>query len=157
MSEEKLKENKGVVKNRKRKIKLVIAGIVTAAILAAVVFKLYEGRSPGVKISSPSVSDLSREISLTGNITSDKTVSFFSPISAPIDSINVKEGDMVKKGDVLLSFDEDKLALILKNAELAYTQANSSYLGQIQRGNEYSVKKANASSMLPDDKHFFQQ
>ena len=152
MSEEKLKEKRigKVIKNKSGKIKLAIACIVIAAVLVAIGFKVYGGGICGVKISSPAISDLSREISLTGNITSDKTVSCFSPISAPIAGINVREGDIIKKGAVLLSYDEDKLALILRNAELAYTQANSSYLGQVQRGNEYSVKRANASSMLPD-------
>lgn len=99
----------------------IISGIAVISIAAGVV-SVNAGTSMKVKSAAASTSDLSRYTELNGNIVSNTVKDYYSRIDSRIGKIYVREGDYVKKGDLLISYDEDDLNL---KKEIAKTDADS--------------------------------
>ena len=66
-------------------------------------------------------------LSISGTVESAETKSYFSDVTAPIETLNVKVGDKVKTGDLICTYEQESLDLAQKNAELAIQQAKGNY------------------------------
>lgn len=69
------------------------------------------------------LSDISVSVSGTGQVSSLKSVSITSKVSGDLLSVNVKNGDTVKSGDVLFKIDNTEGLKTLKSAQLALESA----------------------------------
>ncbi|MBD2385851.1 NHLP bacteriocin system secretion protein [Cylindrospermum sp. FACHB-282] len=90
-------------------------------------------------------------ITVTGRgvlIRPDRIVSFESPISGQLQSVNVKTGECIEKGYVLATIDpkELKLQLQLQRSKLAQLQTQEQYMRLIQQQRTETEKVAIASS-----------
>ncbi len=108
----------------KKKI-AILSGIVAVSVVAGVV-SVNAGTGLKVKSAKVTTGDLSKYTELNGNIVSNTTREYFSRVDSRIGKIYVREGDYVKKGDLLISYDEEDLDLKL---ELARTNADSKVEG----------------------------
>ncbi len=66
-----------------------------------------EARVPTVKVTQVMKGEVEDKISCVGNIVGQEMVTLMSKIPGKIDSFLVKEGDKIKKGDVLVLIDRD--------------------------------------------------
>lgn len=64
--------------------------------------------------------DIKDLLSLTGNILPNAQVTVFSLVPGEVEKIFVKEGDYVRKGEVLARIDYERISLALEQAKAAY-------------------------------------
>ena len=132
----------------KNKKKLgILSGIVAVSIVAGVV-SVNAGTSMKVKSYTVSYSDIAQYTELNGNIVSDTVKDYYSKVDARIGKVLVREGDYVKKGDLLISYDEEDLKL---KTELAQAQAGSrdeSLNGKLSADSRIAGMYAEAASSI---------
>ncbi len=90
--------------------KLVIG---TCLVLAAAVGGLSVTTSAGtaIKTAEAATGQLDCELELNGKVESLNEKKYYAKVAGPIGNVNVKEGDLVKKGDLLISYDMEKIEL----------------------------------------------
>ena len=111
---------------RKRVLIPVILGV------AVVGFFIYSSVTAGsapmpVVCSTAYTGSVEERISASGKVGSAESKTYFAPAGARIEKLNIKAGDSVKAGDVLLTFDTSDLEQSKKRADLEVTSASSSY------------------------------
>ncbi len=132
---ENAEENDSYTPGKKKGIvKFVILGIVAAVIIIAVIFNIQKKNAPmPVTVEQVAKGDIEVIVSISGNVSSDETKTYYSDIAAPISEFELTVGDRVNKGEVLYQFNEEELEKMKKQAELNLQQANGSYSGNIEK------------------------
>lgn len=146
------KEKKPWDKAKKKKVRRrVIAGV-----LAALVISFFVGNSMMAKNAAPmvttvaaSVGDVEQTLSTGGTVKSDETRTYFAPLSVEVGEVKISTGDTVKKGDVLLTFDEKALAEKKQEAQYRLASNEGGYESSVHKNNEYITDLAEANRNLP--------
>ncbi len=117
------------VKKKRFKKRYLVIGAAVLVIGAFVVARLNSAKSSIVMVETQEVAlgNIENILSVSGTVESAESKSYFSEVTAPVDKIDVKVGDKVKKGDILCTYDQEALDLAQKSAELSITQAKGSY------------------------------
>lgn len=114
-------EDESVKQFRRKKggwVKWLILGLVIAAVVGFVVYKAIDAKkklqealaSNDTTTAQVTRMDLSKAISATGTIQSKDVRTITSPLSGvKIDEVNVKVGDMVKEGDIVVTFSREDI------------------------------------------------
>ena len=134
------------MKEMSKKKKFIAAGI-AVVVLVVGVSSLSGNAAQKVDTATVSRSTLEQKVELNGNVETDNVLTYYSQIDGKIGSINVKKGDFVKKGDVLITYDEENLNYNIAMADLNAQSQLGSYNNQIQTGGRtaglYSEAKRN--------------
>lgn len=101
---------------------------------------------PKVQVAAVTKGDLSQELDATGTVESQKKKTFFSPVNATIKEMDIAMGDVVKKGQMLVSFDLEDLEKENQKAELNLLSGKYDTQNTINKSNEAVNKKANAQA-----------
>ncbi len=98
-------------KKKKKKKVIIFVAILAAIVIAAVVLISIFGKKPAEMVSTVEVEtrDLENSVSFSGTVESKVFQKVASAEDASILAINVKEGDKVKKGDVLATLNTKDL------------------------------------------------
>ena len=91
------------------KKKVTVISLITIAALAIGGISLNASAAIRVNSYTASKGNLSRVTEINGNVVSNNTTSYYSQIDGRIARIAVKEGDYVKKGDLLIAYDTDEI------------------------------------------------
>ncbi|MEQ8155892.1 MAG: efflux RND transporter periplasmic adaptor subunit [Clostridiaceae bacterium] len=113
---------------KKKKI-VKIAGIILAiALIVSGGVRAAANKNKGlsVRTSRAENKDLKSYLSTTGVIESAKSKDYYAS-QLKVTKINVKTGDKVKKGDVLVTFDTSDLDSAVKQAQISYNNAQLQY------------------------------
>ena len=101
---------------------LIVLGISIPLILSAVLkkqmAKLMGNVGTPVDVETAVKGSLSQELEISGQIQTEETKSYFAPVSATVATCDYKPGDIVKAGDMLVTFDTSDLQEQLENAKL---------------------------------------
>ncbi|WP_244834475.1 efflux RND transporter periplasmic adaptor subunit [Clostridium sp. BJN0001] len=117
------KENKKNKPKKKIKKRFILLGIVLVIILAIIIKSFIMPKPLKVaECSSLSRGNIKTSISVTGNIKAKDSYDVYTKLNNSIKEVKVKEGDEVKKGDVLAILDSSELE---KDLELAKEQAGT--------------------------------
>ena len=118
-----------VKKKKKFKKRYIVIAAAVLALIGFIYTKINAGKNAMVMVETQDVAlgTIENVLSISGTVQSGETKSYFSDVSAPIDTLNVKVGDKVNAGDVLYTYKADSLDLAQKNAELAIKQAKGTY------------------------------
>ena len=105
------------VRKKKFKKRYLIIGAAVLAIGAIVVARLNSAKNSIVTVETHEVAlgNIENILSVSGTVESAETKSYFSEVTAPIDKIEVKLGDKVKKGDILCTYYQEALDLSQKS------------------------------------------
>ena len=116
-------------KKKRFKKRFVVIGIIALLAIGGLVAYFNGKKNAIVTVETAPVysGTIENILSISGTVESADSKSYFADVTAPIDKLNVKVGDKVRRGDVLYTFDQESLDLAQKNAELAITQAKGSY------------------------------
>lgn len=94
--------------------------------------------------------DVKQEITTSGTVIGLEKNAYTSPVTAKVEEIRVETGQIVKKGDVLLTYDTtdlgDNLARVQLQAQSERAAGNASY----EAANEAAGKTSNAKSKIKD-------
>ena len=146
------KEKKPWDKARKKKVRRrVIAGVLTVLVIMLFVSNsmMAKNGAPMVTTVAASVGEVEQILSTGGTVQSDEMRTYFAPLSVEVGKVNVSTGDTVKKGDVLLTFDEKALAEKRQEAEYKLASNEGGYESSVHKNNQYITDLAEANRNLP--------
>lgn len=123
------------MKKSQKKAGFIIGGVAMAAILGVTGVSLYVNAATKVNSYVAEISDISQVIELNGTVRSDRVENIFANVDGKISTINVKPGDAVKKGDLLISFDEERIDYLIAMAEYDSQSALGNYRNSVEMGN----------------------
>ena len=143
------------MKKKKSRKKLVI-GVVAVAVAAGGV-KIYTGMNQGektlpqVEVVAASRGDVQQTVEASGTVASEEEKTYFSPVNAKVDSVDFKEGDIVKAGTKLVEFDQKDLKREEKKADLNLKSGELDMKNTVNKSDEAVRKqqdaKGNAASL----------
>lgn len=157
---------------RHKKLSIFLFVIIVLLIAAAIVFpRLFFGKkdmAQAAKETTVSLSkmDLTSSVSATGTIESANTTTVSADVTnVKVKNVNVAEGDTVKKGQTLVTFDEsdlqDALAEAKENLSDAKTQASSELSSAKRKLSEakstYSSQNKKTKSAVASAKKEYEQ
>ena len=123
------KKNKNVIvaiKNfiKKNKIASIVIGIIIIALLYLILKPIFskENEIPYVT-AKVEKGDITTTVSVTGQITSSNSIDIKPKVSGDISYINLKNGQIVKEGDILLKIDDLDALNSVKDARIALANA----------------------------------
>ncbi|HIX59573.1 MAG TPA: efflux RND transporter periplasmic adaptor subunit [Candidatus Blautia gallistercoris] len=137
------------MKKKQNKVMIGIAAGVVVIAGALLVINQNAGAAetvPSVEVVAVSRGDVSQELDATGTVESQKKKTFFSPVNATIENMNVTAGDMVKKGEKLITFNLEDLEKENTRAELNALSGQYDTQNTIKKSNEAAAKQANAQA-----------
>lgn len=146
------KEKKPWDKEKKKKVRRrVIAGVLAVLVVAFFVRNslVAKNAAPMVTTVAASVGDVEQILSTGGTVKSDETRTYFAPVSVEVGEVKVSTGDTVKKGDVILTFDEKALSEAKQEAEYKMASNEGGYESSVHKNNEYITDLAEANRNLP--------
>ncbi len=126
----------------KRKKALLIIGIILSVAIVAGVFYMMFKPDPAPKVSLAEVTrgSITETLDVTGKVSPSKTGTFIPLDGAKVISVNVKVGDVVKKGDVLATFDISAINSLLAQKQQAYLTAAENYNKAVNTAVEASTQ-----------------
>ena len=132
------------------KHKKIIIG--TCIAVAAAVGIASVSVSAGTAIETATVvnGQLDCELELNGKVESLSERSYYSKIDGRIGTVHVKEGDLVKEGDMLISYDTEDLSLDEMLAELDAAADQGGYDDSKQYGGRVAGLYSEAKNSLPE-------
>ncbi len=135
------------IKKNKKKTVFAVVGV---AVVSVVVGSRVLGASAALPVETATVSrgDLSVDIEINGTIQSNSLKSYYSDVDCKIGKVNVKPGDMVKKGDILISYDEDDLAYRTEMAAYNAQSVEGSYNDRVQSSKRIAGLYSEAAGSL---------
>ncbi len=130
----------------------ITAGIAAAAVITgSVVFAM----ESGTKYSVYTVAEggISGTVEESGKIHGKEDKVYYSSVTAPVKDIPVKEGDAVKKGDLILEYDTTDLERDLREASVRAEQTELDINARISESDKYASKYNKA---VNDDQSYAQ-
>jgi len=122
-----LSKIKGLSKKKK-----IVAGGLAAVLVVTFLGALNGHAAQSVDTALVTRGTLEQKVELNGFVETDNILKYYSQIDGKIGSINVKKGDFVKKGDVLMTYDEENLDYNIAMADLNAQSQLGSYNNSMQ-------------------------
>ena len=148
-AQERLEKKK---KKKRRKIVLtVILSVLAVFVIAIGIIAFFVTRAmkkmagSTVTLEKPGQGDISAEINVNGTLESEKTIHYTAPASMIVAEV-VPTGSFVKKGDVILKFDEDSYAKALRQLEINSKVSANTYQSQKASSSDVRNKIAKAQA-----------
>ena len=123
-------EDTEITKPKKRFKKRYIAAAILLLGVGGFAAKTFLFPTPNiteVTTSPVALGDIENVISISGNVSSAETLTLYSEVDGIVDDVKVRVGDKVKAGEVLMTYDADKIELDQKQAEIAIKKAKADY------------------------------
>lgn len=117
---------------KKKSRKWIRNGIIAAAVVAVLGFFGSQAQRSGavlptVETARVEKGDIDQVVSISGTVITDEAKTFFIDLATEVDAVNVERGDVVKEGDVLITYNQEKLDNAVRQAKLNKQQAAGTY------------------------------
>lgn len=147
----KIKLKKQITTTGKKKKWIIIGAVVVVVLVGAVsVFGRKKTDSlPQVTVEEAKKQDVTSTVETSGTVESLKVKTYFSPVNASISSLPYQTGDIVKKGDSLVSFETDSLEQDNEKSQLNKTATVNGSKDTAQKAVESAQKVKDAQAELP--------
>jgi len=119
----------------KGKKKMMIVGGIMAAAIAIGGISVSANAAITVNSYKADRGALSQVLEINGNVETDNSQTYYSEIDGKVGMVHVKEGDFVKKGDLLISYDSERLDYLASLEDLKAQSDLGSYNNSMQTGN----------------------
>lgn len=145
-------------KKGKKKWIVIGVGVLLVAVAAGTRLNASKDVLPAVSVEAVQKGDITSRLDTSGTVVSLNTKTYFSPVNANIETYNLKVGQSVKKGELLVSFNTDSLE---EDNTKAWLTASSTVNGnkdteeKTQKAlNEASVASTNVNIIQGDIDNF---
>jgi len=119
-----LKKTLGKIKKTKKKTKIIV-GIILVIVLIIGGFLIFRKKESPYEIGEVMRGDIVEEVSVTGGVESAEEVDLRFKTSGIVDRINVKVGDVVRKGTYLIQLSSGDVSSQFLQAQASYNQAKA--------------------------------
>lgn len=131
---------------RKRIYQILAAGTVCATLAGTAV---YAGNQPlKVNVQEISTGGITQTIEAEGHIESEEEQTYYARVTAPIASFDASEGDLVHKGELLVTYDTEDLDRNVEQAKIQAAALASGYRGSAAQAEE--LQKAYSDAAMQD-------
>ncbi len=134
----------------KKKKRISVIAVLCAAALAIGGMSMHANAAMKVKTYVAGRGNIVKIVEVNGNVVSNETASYYSKINGKIAKINFKVGDVVKKGDVIVSYDNDEIDRMIALTDYSYQEAIGNYDSIIQAGGRSAGLYSEAKTTLAD-------
>lgn len=152
MKEKKEKKEKTPMdKAKKKKIirRCILGGVAVIAVLYFGASSMIAKNMPmTVYTSSVARDDVEQVLSTSGTVKSEESKTYFADVAVKIGQVDVTEGDNVKKGQMLYSYDAEALADEKTLAELKIQSSEGGYESSMIKNNKYISELGEANINL---------
>ncbi len=136
------------MKKRKKKVIKIVAGVLVVVVIAGIFFG---SRNQGTTVipvytQQAFTGEISSELDTSGTVKAENTITYFAPTGTKIAGVQVQTGDVVKKGDMMVCFDEEALAYAQRQSELEQRISATDYSATVQTNQKQQAKLAQAQS-----------
>ncbi len=140
-------EQKAKAKKVRRRI---ILGGVAAVIVLFFVGNSLSAKNMNVMVTTVAVTvdDVEQSISTSGTVKSEEKKTYFSELPVKVGTVKASAGDVVKKGDLLMSYDADALSEAKQLAELKLQANEGGYDSSVSKDNKYIAELGEANINL---------
>ena len=148
--------NKGM--SKKAKVAIVVGCVVFFSGAALAMNKISASMMESVQSVQENVAksglfevtkaDVKQEITTSGTVIAVERKAYTSPITAKVDKVAVKVGQSVKKGDVLLTYDESELGDNLDKVKLQVSSEKAANNESYEQANKAASKVSTAKSKI---------
>ncbi len=137
-------------KKKRKKTPFIIAGLVIVVIIFRAA-ACSAGDNAGALVTTTNAlrGDLQESISTNGTVKSEEVSVIFAPVSGILDSVNVAAGDAVQAGDLLATYNVERLENSMRQSELQYEKSNANYNG-VMADNAQNQAKLNEATVNLD-------
>ncbi|MCR4762673.1 MAG: efflux RND transporter periplasmic adaptor subunit [Lachnospiraceae bacterium] len=135
----------GFLRNRKR---IVVTGVVLTVLVAIGRISMDAAAATTVNVCAVERGGLASIMEINGNVVTNKEKQYFAGVEGRIADVHVKEGDFVKKGTLILSYDTEELDRQITLAKLSAEADLGSYNNSIQAGNRTASLYGQATKNL---------
>ncbi len=145
------KERQPMDKAKKKKLRRRIAACTAAVLILAFFVRnsiVAKNTNPVVYTMEASTEDVEQMLRTGGTVKSMESKSYFAAVEVPVGEVMVAAGDKVKKGDVLLTYDETALEQTRQEAELKLASNEGNYDSSIYKNNQYIADLSEANTNL---------
>ena len=133
------------VAEKKKKIrKRILIGGTAVILLGAMILPKFFAPEvlPQVSVATVKKGEVAQTIEGSGTVKSEEIKTYFSPVTATVDQFHLKVGDLVKEGDMLLTYNEKELGQLYKQAELTGSVATYGYQDKMAQNSENEAEYA---------------
>ncbi|MBQ6695101.1 MAG: efflux RND transporter periplasmic adaptor subunit [Lachnospiraceae bacterium] len=102
-----------------------------------------------VEVVQPEIGSVEEIVSLSGVVESEEIKTYYAAVSGKLSEVSVEAGDMVKAGDMLVTYDMEEMKEVLEQARLQYLSGNNSYQDSLADNTDAQQKLAEANRKLP--------
>lgn len=138
------------MKKKKHKKAPVIIGVIAVILIGLWLAGRAAGSQTAALVSTTSAvrGNLQESISTSGTVESEETKTVFAPVSGTIGQVNVETGDAVKAGELLISYDMDRLEKALVQSQLQLERSSAVYDGTMSQNSQSQSKLSEANVNL---------
>lgn len=131
---------------RKRVYQILGAGIICALLAGTAV---YAGNMPlRVHVQEIRTGSVTQTIEAEGHIESEKEQTYYARVSAPVASFDAKAGDLVRRGELLVTYDTEDFDRTVEQARIQADALASGYRGSAAQAAE--MRKAYSDAVAQD-------
>lgn len=135
-----------------------IIGICTLILVVIIIFKISEGTKPiDVTIEKAEVRDVIEIVAATGKIQPETELKITSDVSGEITEMLVKEGDQIKKGDLICRIRPDMYVSALDRMNAAVNTSKANLKTTEAQLDQARANLANLESVFKRNKKLFEQ
>ncbi|MCR5590156.1 MAG: efflux RND transporter periplasmic adaptor subunit [Lachnospiraceae bacterium] len=130
------------------RIKGIIAGTAGIAVLAGtgLMMTAFLGKAKAFSTDTAAIRNISEDVSATGDVHGTESMTYYSAVTAPVSFYDLKVGDEIKAGDLIVGYDLEDLLNARDQAVLASKSAENTMNGQVQASNSNQAKFNKAAS-----------
>ncbi len=131
-----------------KKSRIVFTLVAVSAVVAGTGILSAFGMGGGKQheVSFVTKGSIAGSVKESGNIEGDEEYEYFAKVSAPVETLNIKVGDMVKAGMQLMTYDTSDYERSVSEAAITREQSEEDVKGKIGKSDEYSAKYNKATA-----------
>lgn len=138
-------------KKGKKKGKRIILFIIIIALVAGGLWVCSQSGGAElnlVETTTLETGSIEELVNLSGVVESEEVKTYFAPVNGTLTEVLVEAGDVVKAGDMLMSYDLEELEKVLEQAGLQFALENSSYEGSLADNTDAQKKLKEANTNI---------
>ncbi len=124
---------------KRKRVCQILGGVAVCAALIAATTAFASGSSLKVNVQKIGTGSIVQTIEAEGHIESEEEQTYYARVTAPIAVCDVKAGDLVEKGELLVVYDTEDYDRGVEQARIQANMLASGYRGSVEQADEMRI------------------